>query len=42
MLKKIYFLYGDSPVDGNKNKFVLEATLAYIKSTDRFSEFIFH
>ena len=23
--------------DGNKNKFILEATLTYIKSTDRFS-----
>ena len=34
-------LYGDSCLDGNKNKFILEATLTYIKSTDRFSGSIF-
>ena len=28
--------------DGNKNKFILEATLTYIKSTDRFSRSIFN
>ena len=29
-------LYGDSRLARNKNKFILEATLTYIKSTDRF------
>ena len=41
MLKKDILLYGDSRLDGNKNRFILEATLTYIKSTDRFSESIF-
>ena len=36
-VKKDILLYGDSRLDGNKNKFTLEATLTYIKSTDRFS-----
>ena len=36
-VKKDILLYGDSRLDGNKNKFILEATLTYIKSTDRFS-----
>ena len=40
-VKKDILLYGDSRLDGNKNKFILEATLTYIKSTDRFSESIF-
>ena len=31
----------DSHLDGNKNKVVLEATLTYIKSTDRGSGSIF-
>ena len=34
-------IYGDSRLDRNKNKFILEATLTYIKSTDRFSGSIF-
>ena len=40
-VKKDILLYGDSRLEGNKNKFTLEATLSYIKSNDRFSEFIF-
>ena len=36
-VEKDILLYGDSRLDGNKNKFILEATLIYIKSTDRFS-----
>ena len=34
-------LYGDSRLDGNKNKFILEATLTNIRSIDRFSGSIF-
>ena len=40
-VKKYILLYVDSRLDGNKSKFILEATLTYIKSTDRFSGFIF-
>ena len=40
-VKKDILLYGDSRLDGNKNKFILEATLTYIKGTDRFSGSIF-
>ena len=40
-VKKYILLYVDSRLDGNKNKFILEATLTYIKSTDRFSGSIF-
>ena len=40
-VKKDILLYGDSRLDGNKNKFVLEPTLTCIKSTDRFSGSIF-
>ena len=40
-VKKDILLYGDSRLDGNKNKFILEATLTYIKSNDRFSGSIF-
>ena len=39
--KKDILLYDDSRLDRNKNKFILEATLTYIKSTDRFSGSIF-
>ena len=35
--KKDLLLYGDPRFDINKNKFILEATLFYIKSTERFS-----
>ena len=40
-VKKDILLYGDSHLDKNKNRFILEATLTYIKSTDRFSGSIF-
>ena len=40
-VKKDMLLYGDSHLDKNKNKFILEVTLTYIKSTDRFSGSIF-
>ena len=40
-VKKDILLYGDSRLDGNKKKITLEATLTYIKSTDRFSASIF-
>ena len=36
-VKKEILLYGDPRLDENKNKFILEATLSYIKSTKRFS-----
>ena len=38
-IEKDVILYGRSRLDGNKNKFILEASLTYIKSTDsdRFS-----
>ena len=38
-IEKDVILYGCSRLDGNKNKFILEASLTYIKSTDsdRFS-----
>ena len=35
--KKNLLLYGDPHFDINKSKFILEATLFYIKSTERFS-----
>ena len=40
-VKKDILLYGDSRLEGNKNKFILEATLTYIKSTDKLSGPIF-
>ena len=40
-VKKDILLYGDSRLDGNRNKFILEPTLTCIKSTDRFSGSIF-
>ena len=35
------FLYGDSHLDNNKNKYILEATLNYIKNSERFSGSLF-
>ena len=35
--KKDLLLYEDSRFDINRNKFILEAKLLYIKSTERFS-----
>ena len=39
--KKDLLLYGDSRFDKSKNKFRLEATLFYIKSTESFSGSLF-
>ena len=39
--KKDIFLYGDSHLDSNKNKYILEATLNYIKNSGRFSGSLF-
>ena len=39
--KKDLLLYGDPRFDINKNKFILQATLFYIKSTEKFSGFLF-
>ena len=39
--KKDVLLYGDPRFDINKSKFILEATLFYIKSTERFSGSLF-
>ena len=35
--KKDILLYGDSRLDNNKNKFILEATLNYTTNSERFS-----
>ena len=35
-VKKDILLYVDSRLDGNKNEFILEATLTYTKGTGRF------
>ena len=35
--KKEVLLYGDSFFDQNKNKLILEATLTFIKNSERFS-----
>ena len=40
-VKQDILLNSDSRLDGNKNKFILEATSAYIRSIDRFSGSIF-
>ena len=39
--KKGVLLYGDPFLDQNKNKFILEATIDYIKISERFSESLF-
>ena len=39
-VKKDILLYRNPCLDGNKSKFILVATLTYIKSTDRFLGFI--
>ena len=38
---KDVLLYGDSRFDENKNKFILEATITYIKISERFSGSLF-
>ena len=40
-IKKEVLLYGDSRLDNNKNRFILEATLNYVKTSERFSGFLF-
>ena len=35
--KRDTLLYGDSCFDENKNKFILKATINYLKSSERFS-----
>ena len=40
-IKKEILLYDDSRLDNNKNKFILEATLNYIKTSERFSGSLF-
>ena len=40
-VKQDILLNSDSRLDGNKNKFILEATSTYIRSIDRFSGSIF-
>ena len=39
--KKKILLYGDSRLDNNNNKFILEATINYIKNSERFSGSLF-
>ena len=39
--KEAILLYGDSRLDDNKNKSILEAVLIYIKSSERFSGSLF-
>ena len=39
--KKDVLLYGDPFLDQNKNKFILEAAIDYIKISERFSESLF-
>ena len=40
-VKRDILLYGDSRFDTNKNKLILEATIIYIKNTERFSGSLF-
>ena len=40
-IKKEILLYGDSRLDNNKNKFISEATLNYIKTSERSSGSLF-
>ena len=40
-VKEDVLLYGDSRLDENKNRSILEATLTYIKSSERFSGSLF-
>ena len=40
-IKRDILLYGDSRFDTNKNKLILEATILYIKNTERFSGSLF-
>ena len=40
-VKKDFLFYGDSHLDENKNRSILEATSTYIKSSERFSGSVF-
>ena len=40
-IKKNVLLYGDSRFDEGKNRFILEATITYIKDSERFSGSLF-
>ena len=40
-IKKEVVLYGDSRLDNNKNRLILEATLNYVKTYERFSGSLF-
>ena len=40
-VKKDILLYGDPRLDGIRNKLILEATINYIKKSERFSSSIF-
>ena len=39
--KRDILLYGDSRFDENKNKIILEATINYLKNSERFSGSLF-
>ena len=39
-MKKDILLYDDSRLDENKNKIILEATINYLKNSERFSQSI--
>ena len=39
--KKYLLLFGDSRFDENKNKLILEATLTFIKKSERFTGSLF-
>ena len=39
--KKGLLLFVDSRFDGNKNKVILEATITFIKESERFTESLF-
>ena len=39
-MKKDILLYSDSRFDENKNKIILEATINYLKNSERFSQSI--
>ena len=40
-IKKDILLYGDSRFDENKNKMILEATINFLKNSERFSQPLF-
>ena len=39
-MKKDILLYDDSRFDENKNKIILQATINYLKNSERFSKYI--